>query len=47
MTGFYDYRLVALSIPIAVLAANAALDLAGRVTATKGATRWIWLGASA
>src|SRR5438105_3473762 len=36
MVGFYDYRLVALSVVIAVLAAYPALDLGGRVTATRG-----------
>ena len=33
LTGAYDYRLVAISVLIALLAAYAALDLAGRVTA--------------
>ena len=37
MRGSYDYRLVALSVVFALLAAYAALDLAGRVTATR---RW-------
>jgi two-component system sensor histidine kinase/response regulator len=41
--GFYDYRLVALSIVIAVLAAYAALDLSGRVTVTRGKARAAWL----
>jgi PAS domain S-box-containing protein len=39
----YDYRLVALSVTIAVLASYAALDLAGRVTSAKGRARTIWL----
>jgi two-component system, sensor histidine kinase and response regulator len=43
MAGTYDYRLVALSVVIAVLASYAALDLAGRVTSARGATRKIWL----
>src|ERR1700729_2150457 len=49
LTGFYDYRLVALSVSIAMLASYAALDLAGRVTAARGLARSIWLtcGASA
>src|SRR5580658_2612717 len=45
----YDYRLVALSVVIAVLASYAALDLAGRVTASRGRVRFLWVtgGASA
>ncbi|MBV9268941.1 MAG: response regulator [Acidobacteriaceae bacterium] len=45
----YDYRLVALSVFVAICAAYAALDLSSRVTVTKGRTRvaWIWGGASA
>ena len=41
--GFYDFRLVALSILIAVLAAYAALDLGGRVTSGHGIIRLAWL----
>ena len=41
--GSYDLRLVTLSVVIAILAAYAALDLAGRVTASRGAMRRIWL----
>ncbi len=47
LLGHYDYRLVGLSILIAVFAAYAALDLAGRVTAAQGSTRFIWLGGGA
>jgi two-component system, sensor histidine kinase and response regulator len=47
LIGFYDYRLVALSILIACLAANAALDLGGRVTAATGRARLVWLGGGA
>src|SRR5438445_2648377 len=47
VVGFYDYRLVALSIVIAVLAAYPALDLGGRVTATRGRARVWWLGGGA
>jgi PAS domain S-box-containing protein len=49
LSGSYDYRLVALSAFIAVLASYAALDLGGRVTASRGRLRLIWLtgGASA
>src|SRR3978361_2254314 len=43
LTGHYDYWLVLLSIFIAILAAYAALDLAGRITAARGATRLLWL----
>ncbi len=47
LIGFYDYRLVALSILIAILAAYAALDLAGRVTAARGVARLAWLSGGA
>jgi hypothetical protein len=43
LTGSYDYRLVALSVLIAMLASYAALDLAGRVTAARGRARLVWL----
>src|SRR6185312_5238051 len=39
----YDYRLVALSVVIAIFASYAALELAGRVTAARGYTRSAWL----
>src|SRR5258708_4158700 len=39
----YDFRLVALSVIIAVCASYAALDLAGRVAATRNKTRWGWI----
>jgi len=47
MVGSYDYRLVALSVVIAVLASYAALDLAGRVTSARGGTRGLWLSGGA
>src|SRR5579863_2487548 len=47
ITGSYDYRLVALSVLIAVLASYAALDLAGRVTFARGGVRLLWLGGGA
>ena len=49
LMGTYDYRLVALSVVIAVCASYAALDLAGRVAAARGTSRIAWLsgGASA
>src|SRR5580704_14913695 len=43
LVGSYDYRLVALSVLIAMLASYAALDLAGRVTASHGKLRFLWL----
>ena len=43
LAGIYDYRLVALSVLIAVLASFAALDLGGRVTASRGSVRSLWL----
>ena len=43
MIGHYDYRLVALSVLIAVLASYTALDLAGRTTAARGRVRLSWL----
>src|SRR5277367_1850275 len=43
----YDYRLVALSVLLAILASYAALDLAGRITAARGGTRSVWLAGGA
>jgi two-component system sensor histidine kinase/response regulator len=43
ITGVYDYRLITVSVFIALLAAYAALDLAGRVTASRGFARSLWL----
>ncbi|HTB17426.1 MAG TPA: MHYT domain-containing protein [Bryobacteraceae bacterium] len=43
LTGSYDYRLVALSVCIAIFASYAALDLGGRVTASQGTVRFTWL----
>jgi two-component system, sensor histidine kinase and response regulator len=45
--GSYDYRLVTLSVAIAVLAAYAALDLGGRVTSARGGARLAWLSGGA
>ncbi len=47
LVGVYDYRLVALSVVIAIFAAYAALDLAGRVTASRGFARMAWLSGGA
>ena len=41
--GAYDYRLVAVSVAIAILSAYAALDLAERVTASRTWLRKVWL----
>jgi PAS domain S-box-containing protein len=43
LVSSYDYRLVALSVVIAILAAYAALDVAGRVTSARGRVRFVWL----
>jgi PAS domain S-box-containing protein len=43
MTSTYDLHLVVLSIAIAAIASYTALDLAGRVTASRGRTRNAWL----
>ncbi len=47
MHGSYDYRLVVLSVVIAICAAYAALDLAGRTTAAAGRVRLAWLAGGA
>jgi PAS domain S-box-containing protein len=47
LVGVYDYRLVALSVLIAILACYAALDLAGRVTSAQGKARLLWLNGGA
>jgi len=41
MIGFYDFRLVTLSILISLLAAYGALELAERITAARGQA-WVW-----
>jgi diguanylate cyclase (GGDEF)-like protein/PAS domain S-box-containing protein len=45
LSGSYDYRLVALSILLAIFACYAALGLAGRLTSAQGWVRALWLGA--
>jgi two-component system, sensor histidine kinase and response regulator len=47
MTGAYDYRLVALSVVIAICASYAALDLAARTAAASGRMRLAWLAGGA
>jgi len=46
MHGSYDYRLVVLSVLIAICAAYAALDLAARTTARKAESGWHGLQAA-
>jgi NO-binding membrane sensor protein with MHYT domain len=47
MIGSYDYRLVVLSVLIAISASYAALDLAARITAASGRARLAWLAGGA
>ncbi|HYC03037.1 MAG TPA: MHYT domain-containing protein [Azospirillaceae bacterium] len=47
MHGHFDLDLVALSLLIAVMAAYAGLDLAGRVRQAEGGRRLVWLAAAA
>jgi two-component system, sensor histidine kinase and response regulator len=43
LTVSYDYRLVALSVFLAICASYAALELAGRVTEARGRVRVLWI----
>ena len=43
LTPLYDWRLVALSIVIAIFTCYTALDLAGRVTVARGRSTHLWL----
>ncbi|HUY12983.1 MAG TPA: response regulator [Terriglobia bacterium] len=47
LASWCDYRLVILSVVIAVFASSAALDLAGRVAAARGRARYAWLSGGA
>ena len=48
ISGSYEFRLVALSVVLAMVASYAALDLAGRITAAShGRVQAIWLSAGA
>ena len=47
LIGYYDYRLVVASVVIALFAAYAALDIAGRVSAARGVARIAWLSCGA
>lgn len=47
LVATYDWRLVILSVFIAILASNAALNLAGRVSATQGIVQKLWLSGGA
>jgi diguanylate cyclase (GGDEF)-like protein/PAS domain S-box-containing protein len=46
-SGSYDYKLVAVSVALAMLGSYAALDLAGRVSSAQGWVRATWLGSGA
>ena len=43
MDGYYDLKLVALSLVIAIIASYTALELAGRVSQAEGRSSWFWL----
>lgn len=43
VNGIYDLKLVALSVIVAIIASYTALELAGRVSAAKGRSVWLWL----
>ena len=43
MVGLYDPPLIVLSVVVAVIASYTALDLAGRVSESRGASSWAWL----
>ena len=47
LAGMYDTRLVVLSVVIAMVTAEAALDLAGRVSLARGLARCWWLSGGA
>ncbi len=47
LAGSYHPGLVVLSVVIAIVAAYAALDLAGRVTSARGRVRFLWLSGGA
>jgi|ERR1017187_910125 NO-binding membrane sensor protein with MHYT domain len=47
LIGYYNYRLVLASVVIALFAAYAALDIAGRVSAARGLARIAWLSSGA
>ena len=39
----YDYILVVVSFVVAILASYTALNMAGRVSTSSGASSWVWL----
>jgi len=43
LVSSYDYRLVSLSVVIAIMAAYGALDLAGRITSARSKLQFVWL----
>jgi PAS domain S-box-containing protein len=47
LVGIYDYRVVAVSLLLAVITSYAALDIAGRLSAARGVARVAWLSGGA
>ena len=47
LIGTYDYRVVAVSLLLAVITSYAALDIAGRLSAARGLARLAWLSGGA
>jgi hypothetical protein len=47
LVGTYDYRVVAVSLLLAVITSYAALDIAGRLSCARGLARLAWLGGGA
>jgi len=47
MIGSYDPKLVVLSLVVAIIASCTALELAGRVSTSKGKPAWVWLSGGA
>jgi len=43
LVGVYDYRVVTISLLLAVITSYAALDIAGRLSAARGLARLVWL----
>ena len=47
LPGSYDYRLVALSVLLAMLASYVAIDVTGRIASSRGGGRKVWLASGA
>jgi len=47
LVGTYDYRVVAVSLLLAVITSYATLDIAGRLSAARGMARLAWLSGGA